>query len=270
MRWTAAIAALALPFGTSTAATQQLVDTTRDLELTAPARVAPLTAPAGAAAMALPPQPRVIAPEAEDRTGGAGSWKGLAHALGGGLVGGWVGFIGSQLSLSDWDKEYNGELRGERLTWTAAGVVAGVLGSRLLVPETKPPVDGPTPFADEPLQGRTITTAEIREAAVTTAYELIHSLHREWLVPRGTNSFSETALGRADSSGIRVRPGRPKVQVYLNDIHIGGPGAMHEIPADWLTGAEFLGAREATYRYGMGHTHGAIRLSTAVSPPDER
>ncbi|MFW5950753.1 MAG: hypothetical protein ACOCVZ_01415 [Gemmatimonadota bacterium] len=263
MRSTAVISLAALA-AASGATAQQLVGTTHPLR-TAPleirsVEVAPRTAP--------PPVPPALAEESAPEEERGSLWSDVAHAVGGGLVGGWVGYVGAQLTRSDWDKEHNGDFRGQRMTWAAAGVLAGVVGSQVLIRDTRPPIEGPRGAADRRLPGTHITAEEIREASVNNAYELIYYLHREWLIPRGTHSFTESAVGRADSSGVRVVSGQPKIKVYVNDIRLGGPEAMYQIPADWLTGAEFLDSREATYRYGIGHTHGAIRLSTLVASPD--
>jgi len=180
-------------------------------------------------------------------------------------VGGWVGYIGSQVVHSDWDKSTNRDLREERLGWAAAGAVAGGLGSRAVGPTTAP---GPNldPLEKRSRRGSVISTAEIRSADVSNAYDLIDLLRRDWLRPRGTNSFSETAQGQGSAAGFWVRQGVPQMKVYVNDIRIGGPDRMREIPADWLITAEFLDSRQTTYRYGTGHAHGAIRLSTEVRP----
>jgi hypothetical protein len=193
------------------------------------------------------------APEASQGNDGRGllSFTSLAHAVGGAIVGGFVGYVGAQVVKSDWDKENNGSFKDQRSAWVAGGAVVGLLGSRL-IGRTGPVLDVPQPGPPR-RDALTITEREIREADVTNAYDLVHSLHREWLIPRGPQTLSET------------RGAPTKIVVYLDDVRIGGTAELRQIPVDGLTTAEFLGPARATYRYGSGHGHGAILLSTKVS-----
>lgn len=272
MRRVAAISVLVLAAGSVAAEAQRPLDRLPDrtVNIVPPA----LEAVAGRSASELPDAipvseapPVPGTPAAPDAGSDAGSisWHAVAHVVGGALVGGWVGYIGSQVVRSDWDKRTNWDLREERMGWAAVGAVAGVLGSRAVGPTTAPGANL-DPLEGRSKRGSVISTAEIRDADVTNAYDVIDLLRRDWLRPRGTNSLSETARGQASTEGVWVRQGVPKIKVYVNDIRIGGPERMREIPADWLISAEFLDSRQATYRYGTGHTHGAIRLSTEVRP----
>lgn len=212
------------------------------------ARIAPAEAPD------LPPQAsKRTAPEAAQQDEGKGlfSLTSIAHAVGGAIIGGWVGYVGAQVVKSDWDKETNGSFSSQRSAWVAGGMVVGLLGSRL-IGRTGPVLDAPRPRPPQ-RDAVTITEREIREADVTNAYDLIYSLHREWLIPRGSNTLKETAGREA------------KIVVYLDDVRLGGTSELRQIQVDGLTLAEFLGPARATYRFGSGHAHGAILLSTRVS-----
>lgn len=196
--------------------------------------------------------------------GGGLTWKQIAHRVGGALVGGWLGYVGAQVVRSDWDKKTNGSFRHQRYSWAAAGAVVGVVGSHLLRGTQAPRPGGPVvPTA---ARGAHLGSEEIRSSQARTAYELIYNLRMQWLVTRGANSVAESARGEAKGDFvIKVTPGREKIIVYMDDVRLGGVNEMREIPADFLTWARFLNAQEATLRYGGGHAHGAIQLSTSVS-----
>lgn len=191
------------------------------------------------------------------------TWSALAHRLGGALVGGWLGYVSAQVVKSDWDKESNSSFRDQRSTWAAAGAVVGVLSSHLFgtsrAPVRRPRVEAP------PRDGSYLGEAEIRESQATNAYELIYNTRMQWLVTRGVNSVAESPRGQATGDfQIRVAPGRDKIIAYLDGIRLGGVEAMRDISTDVLTSARFLDTREATLRFGGGHAHGAILLSSEV------
>jgi hypothetical protein len=230
-----------------------LLEVSPDLAAAAPLVPAATTAPA---------TPRSPA----DAESSGLTWKQIAHRVGGALVGGWLGYVGAQVVRSDWDKETNGTFRDQRFSWAAAGAVVGVLGSHLFR-STGSPGQRPSRVGDAPKMGSYLGTEEIRDSKARNAYELIYNLRMHWLVTRGANSVAESPRGEAHGDFvINVVPGRDKILVYLDDVHVGGVESMREVSADLLTSARFLDAREATLRYGGGHAHGAILLSTEVSP----
>ena len=229
-----------------------------------PVRLSPTplaTAALPAASTPAAPDGIVTAGEAEER---GVTWKKVAHRVGGALVGGWLGYVGAQVVLSDWEKDTNWSFLDQRYSWAAAGAVAGIVASHLIRGT------GPGRVRVEPRPDRDrsfLGTEEIRSAAATNAYELIYNTRMQWLITRGQNTIGEATQGTAHSDFvITVTPGRDRIIVYMDDIRLGGVDALHDISTDLLTSAEFLDAREATQRYGGGHLHGAILLSTGVSP----
>lgn len=189
------------------------------------------------------------------------------HTLGGALVGGWVGYVGSQVALSDWEKSSNGAFADERSRWVAAGMVVGIIGSRL-IGGTAPPGPGSgevlRPRPDRNVLGRT----QIASAGARNVYELISTLRKEWLVPRGTNSFRETARGVGSGMGggarLQSTPGQASVVVYMDGVRLGEIERMREILTDGIMEIRFIEPQEAAYRYGAGHTHGVILLNTSL------
>ena len=214
------------------------------------------------------PAPRV---EAADDAAGGGlfSTRSIVHAVGGAIVGSWIGLFGAQVVHSDWDENRDGDFGTRRVQWATAGALVGLLGSRL-VTRTTPPGPGPLPVRSE--RNRNVILAdEIARSRANNAYEMVANLRGEWLVPRGTNSWSETSGGVAEGYGrtftVQIEEGRDKIIVYMDDIRIGGPEDLKDIPLDGINKVEFIDARRATYLYGAGHAHGVIRLSTKVEVP---
>jgi hypothetical protein len=192
------------------------------------------------------------------------TWGSLAHHLGGALVGGWLGYVGAQVVKSDWDKKTNSSFRDQRSTWAAAGAVVGVISSTFFG-TTRSPSKMDIPMTPGPSDGSYIGEAEIRESQARDAYELIYNTRMQWLVTRGVNSVAESPRGQGSGDfNIRVTPGRETIIVYMDDIRLGGVEEMRDISTDVLTSAQFLDTRQATLRYGGGHAHGAILLSTEV------
>ncbi len=269
-----AFLAVILAAGAAPLHAQRLAPSRFEAALPALPALAAVPAVPATAATAAPALGRVAAPAAhvdraddeqkEGSSNGLFSFRTLAHVVGGAVVGGWVGYVGAQVARSDWDKESNSALSDQRSAWVAGGAVLGILGSRL-IGRTSPPVLGPLqprPRADR----NVLTTEEIQAASVTDAYDLILNLRKDWLITRGTNSWAETTRGEIGTGAPpTLTPGRSQIIVYLNGARIGGVDSLRDVNARLLTRAEFLDGRRATQRFGSGHAHGAILLSTSAT-----
>jgi hypothetical protein len=227
---------------------------------------APMGAPSLHPAAAVAAEGAATAVEEAAEAGRSVSWSKVAHRVGGALIGGWLGYVGAQVVRSDWAKESNGSFRSQRSIWAAVGAVVGVAGSHA-IGQTVAPILVPDRVGKFPREQREITTAELREAGNMSAFEVVQRLRPRWLVPRGTQSVSETPRGWGVGRRVVIVPGNEQIIVYLDDVRLGGVAAMRDVASDALTAIRFLNAREATYRYGMGHSHGAIVLSAAVPAP---
>jgi hypothetical protein len=194
------------------------------------------------------------------------SWARLAHRVGGALVGSWLGYVGAQVVQSDWGKEENGDFRSQRSMWAVVGALAGVVGSHV-VGRTEAPVMVPDRLDHFAREQREITTEELREAGNQTAYDVVQRLRPRWLVTRGTHSLSEAPRGWGAGRQVVIIPGNDKIKVYLDAVRLGGVAEMRKVASDGLTSIRFLNPRDATLRYGTGHTHGAILLSAVVAAP---
>lgn len=91
-----------------------------------------------------------------------------------------------------------------------------------------------------------ISRHQIEEVGSRTVYELVQRLHPLWLQKRGTNTIQNDG----------------DIVVYLDNARIGGPEALREIHADNVATVQFLDAGRAQYRFGIGHMHGAIVVTT--------
>ena len=92
---------------------------------------------------------------------------------------------------------------------------------------------------------------EIQRASAGNAYDLVQALRPNWFHTRGEHSISD------GSQGLDV------LIVYLDNARLGGAQALRQIPVQTLTSIQYFDAKAATYRWGNGHTHGAILVSTA-------
>lgn len=185
----------------------------------------------------------------------------VLHTLGGAVVGGWVGWMGSQVALSDWDRPDGGNLMDRRVGWVVGGAVTGVIASQFIGTTTAP---GAVPVLTPGSRDRSvITREEIALSGANNAYELIQSLRGEWLrSQRGVNQWSESARGAVDETSSSITPGAPRTIVYMNTTRLGGLETLREISLFELQRIEFVGPQQATTRYGTGHEHGVIQLWT--------
>lgn len=113
-----------------------------------------------------------------------------------------------------------------------------------------------------------ITLEEIRASGASNAYALIESERPMWLRTRGTQSFREEGkLNVRGKTQISTVPGKRTIAVYLDNARLGGVEALKGISLAEITSIAFLDPQAATLRWGSGHTHGAILLSTGPVRP---
>jgi hypothetical protein len=175
----------------------------------------------------------------------------------GAVVGGWVGYFASHVAISDWENRSG--ITSYRGTWAAGGVALGAIAGRLVFgggaepPEMRPTLTSSRQFIDR---------EEILRSGATDAYQLVRSLRKEWLIPRGVNSFRETPRAFVSEDVAVIEPGADHVLVYLDNAMLGGTQTLSDIGLDPIGRIEFISASEATYRWGTGHAHGVIQLTT--------
>jgi hypothetical protein len=208
----------------------------------------------------------VGAPTPMGQTGRHGM-RGMAHYFGGALLGGWIGFVGAQVTHSDWERQSAGQLREQRATWAIAGATVGLIAASLLPSSTPTPVALPDRGFAPPSRAR-LATEDIRNAGAANALELIRGLRPEWLVTRGINSWRETPQGSGSGRNVVItRQADPTILVYLNGFRLGGIDKLQEVTTQMLSSVEYLDPHAAVLRFGGSAAHGAILLTTSIDAP---
>jgi hypothetical protein len=89
-----------------------------------------------------------------------------------------------------------------------------------------------------------ITLAEIEASPARDGYQLVSRLRPQWLRGRGP---------------ISLRDPRPTLPVvYVNGIREGGPDTLRRLDVGGILSIDYLGAADATTRFGTGHAGGVI------------
>jgi hypothetical protein len=96
-----------------------------------------------------------------------------------------------------------------------------------------------------------ITEAEISASIYQNALEIVQNLRPSMLIPRGIGS---------DASGMLAAS--IPIVIYQDDIRLGEIRSLINIPAGRIKEIRFVGARDATTRYGTGHSSGVILVTT--------
>jgi hypothetical protein len=178
----------------------------------------------------------------EPRLRAATPWHGrILTALSGAALGAGVGFFASQVVRGDWDDGAGGV---DRPTWAAVGGSLGFaigLSFPVAGQAQRPDVSRTLP------RGRFVIGAdELQRTGVKSAAEAVQLLRPEWLRERGTH-----ILGEGPNETI---------QVYLDDVRLGGLRFLSDVAAATVRSIHFLDAAAATLRWGAGHSHGVILI----------
>ncbi|HEX6307823.1 MAG TPA: hypothetical protein VFZ69_06520 [Longimicrobiales bacterium] len=176
----------------------------------------------------------------------------------GAVVGGWLGYFASHVAVSDWESD--ADFMHGRGAWAVGGLVLGAVTGRLAFDGGRSPDELQPTLATA---RKAIERDEIVSSGAVDAYQMVRSLRKEWLIPRGLNSFRESAQGRADFDvPLQVVPGADHILVYLDNARLGGTQYLEEVATESLARAEWIEPAEATFRWGTGHAHGVILLTT--------
>ena len=180
---------------------------------------------------------------------------------GGALLGAGLGFFASHLALSNWDDGGGAEASRTRLTFAVGGATLGALGGFAIGGRDKP--GSVTSQVPPPVPDRNVITIdEVLGSDAVHALELIERLRNSWLTTRGMDSFREFSRGQGAGRSLSVTPGEDRLVVYLDQVKLGGPDKLREIPTASIESLRFFDATAATYRWGGGHSHGAILVTT--------
>jgi hypothetical protein len=94
-----------------------------------------------------------------------------------------------------------------------------------------------------------ISVEEARQSGIQgTVYDLVLARRRSWL-----------------SGGEKAMPGEeapldPDLPVYVNEVRAGTLAALKTLPIAGVVGVRFYDGAEATFKWGLGHSHGAIQV----------
>ncbi len=94
--------------------------------------------------------------------------------------------------------------------------------------------------------GNTLTREEVLAASVQTAYDAVARLRPQWLQSRGPMSVR---------SGGSAAPA-----VFMDGQQYGSLDALRDIRSTDVESIEFIGAADATTRYGTGYPAGIIMV----------
>jgi hypothetical protein len=94
-----------------------------------------------------------------------------------------------------------------------------------------------------------ITRVEAAGTNATTAADLVRTLRANWLASRGPTTFSQP-----DGGSMPV--------VFVDGMRVGPLGELRFISVGEVEEIRFLGASEATFRYGSGYASGIIHVMT--------
>lgn len=88
-----------------------------------------------------------------------------------------------------------------------------------------------------------------RSGSSRNAYELIQAVRPQWLITRGI-------------ANLRQAAGEEDIVVYMDNARLGFREELRRVPLGAVRYLEFFDARRATQRWGAGHIHGAVLVST--------
>lgn len=93
-----------------------------------------------------------------------------------------------------------------------------------------------------------VTRAEMDAVHAADAYALLQRLRPQFLRSRGSVSMRDSS----DSYPV----------VYLNNVRHGGLNSLRDILVNDIQEIRFIGAADATTRWGTGHASGVILVRT--------
>ncbi|MFL5608285.1 MAG: hypothetical protein ACJ8AD_17665 [Gemmatimonadaceae bacterium] len=97
-----------------------------------------------------------------------------------------------------------------------------------------------------------LTQQELLDQHFSNAYEAVEALRSQWLTARGPDSFKTPS----------------QVWVYQDNVKLGDVQTLRGVAVNSILSIRRLNANEATARWGVGNSAGAIWLQTlsAASP----
>ncbi len=183
------------------------------------------------------------------------SWQSrFWNAIGGAALGAGMGYFASQLASGDWD---DGRINRHRREWAFVGGSVG-LAAGFTFPFLGRGVSIAPHVSSNPRM--TITAREMAESAANTAYEAVRLLRPNWLATRRPDLFADPTCAPLERvcEPIQVEV----LKVYLDGHRLGGTETLTEINARNIEAIRYFNPAEAVARWGAGHGHGAILVTT--------
>ena len=97
------------------------------------------------------------------------------------------------------------------------------------------------------LRGDLISAEEMQHTQSANAYDLIHQTRSTWLHVRGRDTISGE---------------QGEVVVMLDGVRLGGIESLRQVPVMGLAAIRYYSPIDASARWGMGHGHGVIALTS--------
>lgn len=188
----------------------------------------------------------------------------LTAVFGGSALGAGLGYMISQIQMSDWESQarsHSGQALRRRYS------LGGALGGAALGAVIPVGRRGGTLPARRAEPTDAIWAEQIRVTGAANAYDAVQSLRPRWLAVREVLSIGQALGGavRADHDAT----GDYGLLVYLDRTKLGNVDALRQIDLPIIHHITFYNGTEATYRWGWGHAHGVIHVSTtAEALPD--
>ncbi|MHB1071864.1 MAG: hypothetical protein ACYC3Q_03470 [Gemmatimonadaceae bacterium] len=183
----------------------------------------------------------------------------LAMVAGGTALGAGLGYLSSQIKMSDWDtRARQGEGRSFRRRYSLGGAIAGAtLG--IVLPVGRSP--GRSSGMPRVAPASIIEQDALRLTGGATAFDAVQSLRPRWLVKVQVLSLRDAVGDVAAAADDRDANGDVAILVYLNDAKMGGIESLRAIPLGDVQYIRFFTGPEATYKWGWGHANGVIQVS---------
>ncbi len=174
------------------------------------------------------------------------------YGAGGAVLGGWGGYLTSQIVWSDW-QEISRPGGIDRMRYTLTGAAIGTVIGAVIGYHGSGSAPGRPVFGTRPA----ITAEQIRASSAHNVLDLVQLLRPQWLNPRGNdivqiNDSTAAPIPGADPTDV--------LRVYMDGELLGGPDQLADIPTPQVERVEYYDMRAATLRWGAGHSHGAINV----------
>ena len=95
-----------------------------------------------------------------------------------------------------------------------------------------------------PVDHERLSQEEMVKEHFTNVYDAVASLRSAWLTVRGTDSFRQTS----------------QIWVYYDENRLGGVDEMRAVLVNSVASLRHYNGVDATVRWGVGHSAGAIQI----------